>query len=298
MKQYLDILRNIVENGVPKQPVRVGPDGTVVKVENGTIGLANQVFSHDMKDGFPLLTTRKLPIRSTAVELEGFINGINSKAWYKERKCSYWDHWCNPLKIQERVLREGEPTLEVRKQWMREEDDLGNFYPMNWRGRGSNKTDQLLDIVKKLKNNPYDRRMICSAWFPDDIPNAALPSCHMIFNIVVYGNTLNLCWTQRSVDYICGAPANISSYALLLLLLCKVGNFEPGNLTGMLNDCHVYENHIEGAKEMLRREPKELPTLTITGQEGEEFDLFKWTHKDFFVYDYEPLEAIKFEVTV
>lgn len=309
MKEYLRILKNVLENGVPKQPVRFDSAGNAMPIENGTIGTFCEVFRHNMADGFPLLTTRKLPFRSTLIELEGFIKGITSKKWFIERGCNYWKWWASPPKVKDLLVER--PELS-QKQAQEIEDDLGPLgYSWGWRKFGQqygnpedlgqngveDGYDQLKTIADRLKQNPYDRRMVCSAWNPNQLDLCALPSCHYNWNVVVYGNKLNLVWNQRSADIICGIPQNISSYATLLLLLSKHANLEPGELVGTLHDCHLYNNLIEQTKVQLLREPKSLPTLEIPNN-GDSFDLFKWDHTQVILKDYNPHPPIKMEVTV
>jgi len=539
MKAYQNILRNVLEKGTPKQPVRFDSEGNPVPVENGTIGTFCEVFRHDMSEGFPLLTTKKMAFRSMCVELEGFIKGVTDKKWFQERKCKFWSEWSNPQKVQEvfdahngtlskREIQETENDLgpiygfqfrgfggysyklqytpkkynhsrypswkpkykivnkhtheiiedcgsddqnrplvfvkcgsgykkTVRKDhaqkvvkdpycitvcdigylgeinkikndhmysnlkktwshmmercynkkckeykyygekgvyvcdkwhcfanfykdvqvltgyvykqrdpnnysldkdhfssnvyspetcvWLPKEmntvyanlrffnacDPEGNYYyhisparfacehdldagKINACLRGERKShkgwifktdkdkglrfslpfDQLKSIADKLKENPYDRRMVCSAWNPSEIPFMALPACHVLSNVVVYGNKLNLVWNQRSCDLFLGIPMNIASYGLLLLLLAKHSGLEPGELVGTLHDCHLYENQIEQAKIQLKRTPLKLPTVRLT-HDG---DIFNWTHEDIVLDNYACHDKIAAEVTV
>lgn len=354
MKQYLDIVRNVLENGTEKLPERKLEGGR--KLDNATIGLPNQVFSHNMRDGFPLLTTKKMGLRNIAVELEGFIKGITSKRWYQERKCNIWDEWANPVAIEEfydnnytqpykKELAENEgccsidsnapPQLSsIRKYVAASVDDLGPIYGYQWRKFGQEYSyeveldpsdpydkrwfvydgirsnadtskgiytgyDQLKNIVETLKTHPADRRMVCSAWNPNQMHLMALPPCHFAWVVTVYNNELNLCWVQRSCDLGLGVPYNIASYALLLQLLAFQAGLACGNLTGILIDCHIYKNHINALKEQLTRTPKKLPQLLINNPSHPEgFDIFKWTHRDFATVDYLPHPPIKMDVTV
>lgn len=309
MKTYLDILRNIVENGTPKQPVRFGSDGKAVPVENGTIGTFMEVFRHDMSTGFPLLTTKKMAWKSIRVELEGFIKGITDKRWFQERGCGIWNEWSNPQHPDVKASLHKKNAQELC-------NDLGPIYGYQWRNfdahygpvdfyRGewedcsngvSKGSDQLATILERLRTNPYDRRMVCSAWNPNQIHMMALPPCHYAYNVVVYGKKLNLVWHQRSIDTCLGLPFNIASYALLLLLLAKEANLEPGELVGTLSDCHVYENHIAGAKLQLEREPRALPKVSIPdeGWTG----VLNWTWDKVVLEGYDPHPTIKMDVTV
>lgn len=278
MQAYLDIVDKVLTKG------RWKGNRTGVR----TLAVPNVHFSHDMSDGFPLLTTKKMAVKAMAVELEGFINGITDKQWYKDRGCNIWNEWKNPSQ--------------------HDENDLGPIYGYQWRRFDFPYThlilepaephianyDQLNTIIEKLKNNPDDRRLVCSAWNPNDIPSMALPPCHLLFVLTHIDGVLNLHWTQRSCDLMLGVPFNIASYALLLELLCKDANLTPGNLSGMLCDCHIYENHIEGAREQVNRIPTELPTLELLNWNG----IWKWTHKDIKIHNYNPQAKISLEVAV
>lgn len=300
--------------------------GQAVKVENGTIGLPNVIFSHDMGEGFPLLTTKKMPLRIIAVELEGFIKGITDKDWYRSRGCRIWDEWSNieaAKKLYEEwypdgppdvvdYYFEGKPSFEsVKKAVQAAATDLGPIYGYQWRRFGqqyndviedgradgvpvSVATDQFKYIADTLRSNPYDRRMVCSAWNPNQKHMMALPPCHYAFNAVVYGNELSLNWVQRSCDLMLGVPFNIASYALLLKLLARHANLRVGNLTGLLADCHIYDNQIDGAKQQLEREPRPLPRLFIPNNDGDSFDIFKWDHTQLELVDYDPHGKIDF----
>lgn len=345
MQGYLDIVRNVVNNGKWKKPVRRGTDGSEIVLPHDTLALPNQVFSHNMADGFPLLTTKKMPLRVILVELEGFIKGITSKKWYKDRNCNIWNEWANPKVVQEEYnsipveqKKEcGFPEKEYKLHLQKETDDLGPIYGYQWRNFGTQYgevtsrdfieggccpatgeyqqiydnvnglgyfdvkggTDQLKEIVDRLHENPYDRRMVCSAWNPNQIDQMALPPCHYAWNVTVIGDEINLAWVQRSVDTGLGLCFNIASYATLLLLLAKESGFKPGNLTGLLVDCHIYSNHIDKLKEQLEREPYKLPTLDILSKDDGKFSIFNWEHTDYILSGYESHSKIDFgEVTV
>lgn len=297
MKAYLDILRNIIENGIDKSPTRRNPTTNEVEVVDGgvkTIGLPNLVFSHNMKDGFPLATCRKMPFKSMSVELEGFIRGITSKKWYQDRNCFYWRNWCNPS-----LIPEGLDWAE-KKIFMEEEDDLGPIYGAQWAVfNGLGGCDQLWHIVDKLINSPDDRRMVCSAWNPNQFEEMALPPCHFAWSVTKYGNTLNLIYHMRSCDMIRGS--NISTYGLLLELLAATAGLTPGNLTGTFADAHIYDRDIEQTKELIKREPKTLPNIRFTNNSGqlkEKFHIFDWTYQDVELLNYNPHEAMKFAPVV
>lgn len=268
MKPYLEIVRQIIE--APDTAWKGNRTGVSAKSISGTM------FAHDMSEGFPLLTTKQMPLKMVAVELEFFIKGLRDKNWLKERGCHIWDEWCNP-----QLVPYG--TDDQSKAKMAAENDLGRVYGVQW--RDFNGVDQLKNVVDKLKSNPADRRMIVSAWNPSELNQMALPPCHLLFQVIVTGenfDVINLNWYQRSVDTMLGLPFNIASYALLLLLLAKEANMTPGRLCGMLGDTHIYENQFETAKEQLDREPYPLPTLDITGNAS----LFDWIHIQYQLNNY------------
>ena len=288
MKAYHKIVKTILEQGDHK-PNRTGVD---------TIAVAGTMFEHDMSHGFPLLTTKKVPFRLVASELEFFIKGITNKDWLRERKNYIWNEWCSPDKV---PYGHDEET----KKRMMAEPELGPIYGWQWRNFGAQYTafdqapegkgvDQLERLVRMLKTDPQDRRMIVSAWNPVDFHRMALPPCHYCFQVTVTGNKLNLLWNQRSVDTALGLPFNIASYGLLLHLLAKESGYKEGRLVGFLGDTHVYVNHIEGLQEQLQRETRTLPQLKT-----ENFNsIFDWQYKDSKVENYGPHPPIKFEIAV
>lgn len=288
MKSYLDIVRHVLEKGERKEN-RTGVDALTV---------AGIMFEHDMADGYPLLTTKKMPFKTMRVELEFFIKGLTDKEWLKERRCMIWNEWANPKKAPY-------GHDEASKQRMLEERDLGSIYGFQWRhfdapyeNFDSDYTDkgidQLAKVVETLKKNPNDRRMIVMAWNPKALPEQALPPCHYGFQVTVINGKLNLLWNQRSVDTMLGLPFNIASYALLLHLLAKEAGLQEGKLIGFLADTHIYVNHIDGAKEQLTREPKPLPRIKT-----ESFtSIFEWTGEQTVLEGYEPGEKIDFPIAV
>ncbi len=288
MKAYLDIVKRILDEGVLKHN-RTGVD---------TIAIPGAMFEHDMEKGFPLLTTKTVPFRLVASELEFFIKGITDKNWLIERNNHIWDEWCSPEKVK---YAHDEET----KKKMMEERELGPIYGWQWRNFGANYTshntppegngiDQLKKVVEKLKSDPDDRRMIVSAWNPVDFHRMALPPCHYSFQVTVINNKLNLLWNQRSVDTALGLPFNIASYGLLLHLLAKQSGLNEGRLVGFLGDTHIYKNHREGLKEQIARDPLPLPKIKT-----ENFtSIFDWKYDDSKIEDYEHHPTIKFEIAV
>jgi thymidylate synthase len=288
MKAYLDIVRKVLDTGFRKEN-RTGIDALTV---------AGAMFEHDMAAGFPLLTTKKVPFRLVASELEFFIRGITDKEWLREKNNHIWDEWCSPLKVPY-------GNDEAAKARMMEERDLGPIYGWQWRRFGAayagwNKTpegqgrDQLKEAVELLKKDSGSRRMIVSAWNPLDLGRMALPPCHYAFQLTVIDRRLNLLWNQRSVDVALGLPFNIASYGCLLHLLAKEAGLEEGKLIGFLGDTHIYVNHVEALREQLGREPRKLPVLKT----GKFTSIFDWSYGDSVVEAYDPHPAIKFDIAV
>jgi thymidylate synthase len=256
------------------------------------------MFEHDMSLGYPLLTTKSVPFRLVASELEFFIRGITDKDWLRKRNNHIWDEWCSPDRV---PYGHDEET----RRRMLQERELGPIYGWQWRHFGARYlrhdqppadagVDQLRQVVDQLRSDPDDRRMIVSAWNPVDFPRMALPPCHYCFQVTVIDGKLNLLWNQRSVDVALGLPFNIASYALLLHLLAKQARLGEGRLVGFLADTHIYVNHVDGLREQLSREPLGLPMLRT-----ERFtSIFEWRYEDSVVHDYRHHPKIAFEIAV
>lgn len=290
MKAYLDIVRRVLETGELK-PNRTGISAYTV---------AGALFEHDMSIGFPLLTTKKMPYRLVATELEFFIKGITDKKWLQDRNNHIWDEWCTPLKIP----YANDPET---KQRMLEERDLGTIYGWEWRHFGATYqnyqtdytgqgVDQLKKMVNTLKNDPTSRRMLVLAWNPLDVDKAVPPYCHYAFQVTVINGKLNLLWNQRSVDTMLGLPFNIASYATLLHLLAKETGLQEGKLVGFLADVHIYENHVEGAREQLTRDPNTYPLPRI--ETAPFTSIFDWKAEDTKILDYQSYPRIEFAIAV
>jgi len=288
MRTYLNIVKRILDEGIAKHN-RTGVD---------TITIAGAMFEHNMPEGFPLLTTKFMPLRLVASELEFFIRGISDKKWLQERDNHIWDEWCSPKLVPYAHDKE-------TKKKMLEERDLGPIYGWQWRHFGAEykdyKTDytgqgvdQLKRVVHLLKTNPDDRQMLVLAWNPMDIDKVIPPFCHYGWQVTVLNGRLNLMWNQRSVDVALGLPFNIASYGLLLHLLAKETGLKEGKLVGFLGDTHIYTNHVDGLKEQLNREPKKLPAINT-----KKFTtIFDWKYTDSEVENYQHHPRIKFEIAV
>ncbi|MBP6883629.1 MAG: thymidylate synthase [Candidatus Pacebacteria bacterium] len=290
MKAYLDIIKNTLENGT-KVPTRQGWDAYTT---------AGAFFEHDMSKGFPLLTTKKMPFRLIATELEFFINGITDKQWLIERNNHIWDEWAAPKKAPY-------GHDEASKKRMLEERDLGPIYGFQWRhfnaqyesydtdytGKGF---DQLKRLIEILKKEPRNRRMIVSAWNPLQLEEMGLPPCHYSFQVTVIDGKLNLLWNQRSVDTMLGLPFNIASYALLLHLLAKEAGLQEGRLVGFLADVHLFDKHVEGAREQLSRDPNKYPLPKIETENWK--SIFDWKAEDTKILDYQSYERIPLPIAI
>lgn len=290
MQAYHDILERVLKQGIWRN-TRTGIRALTI---------AGAMFEHDMAQGFPAVTTKKLALRVMMVELEAFIKGITDKRWFQERNCHIWDEWANPRKTPY-------GTSEEAKRIMKEELDLGPIYGFQWRHFGAEYegpiadytgkgVDQLSAIRRKLRENPDDRRMLVMAWNPTQLDQQALPPCHYGFQVTVLEGKLNLLWNQRSVDCGLGLPFNIASYALLLHLLAKEAGLEEGRLVGFLSDVHIYENHLDTIKTQLSRDPLKyaLPTVETNMPNG----LDHWTWEDTKIVGYQHYPHLTMDVAV
>ena len=288
MKAYLDIVQKILDHGFCKAN-RTGVEA---------LSIAGAVFEHDMAEGFPLLTTKKMPFRLVSSELEFFIRGITDKQWLTEQNNHIWDEWCSPAAVPY-------GNDELTREKMLNERELGPVYGWQWRNFGAgyiahnempegHGCDQLRNLTETLKTDPDNRRMIVSAWNPPDLSRMALPPCHYAFQVIVINGRLNLLWNQRSVDAALGLPFNIASYGCLLHLLAKEAGLSEGRLIGFLGDTHIYVNHVDGISKQLARQPRQLPKIKT-----ENFtSIFDWHYHDTVIEDYDPHPAIKFEIAV
>lgn len=298
MKAYHDILRQVLDEGVISED-RTG---------TGTTRTTGAMFKHNMQDGFPLMTTKKINPMTVFAELEWFIKGINSKQWLKDRNCNIWNSWCNPEKV---PYGHDEETQTK----MAEEDDLGRVYGVQWRDWGGypekiteqlddvtwrytfkdvSGIDQLKNSIEKLKTNPTDRRNIVMAWNPSELEQMALPPCHFGFQFTSDGDYLDLTWFQRSVDTFLGLPFNIASYGMLLELVAATVGMKSRYLVGQLVDVHIYINHFNQVKTQLSREPRALPKLLLPP----DLDIFEWEYDQYELVGYDPHPFIKAPIAI
>lgn len=264
MQPYLDLLRHVLENGHDKSD-RTG---------TGTRSVFGWQMRFDLSDGFPVLTTKKLHLKSIIYELLWFLRGETNIAYLKEHGVSIWDEWAD------------------------EHGDLGPVYGHQWRhwpARDGGEIDQIRGVLETLKNNPDSRRHIVTAWNPADIERMALPPCHCLFQFYVAGGRLSCQLYQRSADIFLGVPFNIASYALLTVMLAQVCGYRPGEFVHTLGDAHLYSNHFGQAQLQLMRGPRAKPTLWINPEVG---DLFAFRFEDFRLEGYDPHPHIPAPVAV
>lgn len=262
-----------------------------------TLSVSGCMIEYQMDNGFPLLTTKKMAWKTIRVELEGFIRGVTSKAWFQERGCNIWNEWCTPSKV---PYGHDDATLTA----MATEDDLGPIYGFQWRNFNGPYTsdstafkggvDQLKCAIEELKTNPNSRRIIVNSWNPQQLGEMALVPCHYSYQLLCNDGVLDLLWNQRSCDVFLGIPFNIASYALLLELIAKECGMKAGKLIGFLGDAHIYVNHLEQLEEQMKRKPFTPPTLKLDGYDS----IFDWEYNHATLDGYEYHAAIKGEVAV
>jgi thymidylate synthase len=264
MRQYLDLLRQILTTGT----VKTDRTGT------GTMSIFGPQMRFNLADGFPLVTTKKVHLKSIIYELLWFLQGDTNVAYLKEHGVKIWDEWAD------------------------ENGELGPVYGYQWRswpdGHGGH-IDQISQIIQQLKTQPDSRRMVVSAWNVADLPAMKLPACHALFQFYVANGKLSCQLYQRSADVFLGVPFNIASYALLTLMVAQVTGLQPGEFIWTGGDTHIYSNHIEQANLQLTREPRPLPQMRINPAVT---DIFGFKYEDFQLENYEPWPAIKAPVAV
>mgnify|MGYP002780016400 CR=1 FL=1 len=274
MKQYHDLVKHVLQNGTRKSD-RTG---------TGTISVFGYQMRFDLSEGFPMVTTKKLHLKSIIHELLWFLKGETNIAYLKENGVKIWDEWADA------------------------NGDLGPVYGHQWRNWNSEEIDQIAELIHTLKTNPDSRRMVISAWNPSVLPDtaksfsdnvangkAALPPCHAFFQFYVADSKLSCQLYQRSADIFLGVPFNIASYALLTMMVAQVCDLTPGEFIHTFGDAHIYSNHLEQLEIQLSREPKPLPKMILN---PEVKDIFAFTFDDFTLVGYEPWPHIKGEVAV
>jgi thymidylate synthase len=264
MKQYLDLMRHVMDTGTQKHD-RTG---------TGTISVFGYQMRFNLQDGFPLVTTKKLHLKSIIHELIWFLSGDTNIAYLKENGVRIWDEWADA------------------------DGNLGPVYGYQWRSwptPDGGHIDQISQVVNQIKNNPDSRRMIVSAWNVADVNQMALPPCHSLFQFYVLDGKLSCQLYQRSADIFLGVPFNIASYALLTMMMAQVCGLKYGDFIHTFGDAHIYNNHLEQAKLQLSRDPRPLPTMKINPDVK---DIFSFKYEDFTLENYDPHPHIKGIVAV
>jgi len=264
MRQYLDLMRTVLEKGTEKHD-RTG---------TGTLSIFGHQMRFDLADGFPLATTKKLHLKSIVYELLWFLRGDTNVRWLQEHGVSIWDEWAN------------------------EAGELGPVYGSQWRSwpaPDGGTIDQIAAVVEQIRRNPDSRRLIVSAWNPAEIDRMALPPCHCLFQFYVASGRLSCQLYQRSADIFLGVPFNIASYALLTTMVAQVTGFSPGEFVHTFGDAHLYLNHLEQTREQLERTPHPLPRMRIN---PDVHDIFAFGYEDFHLENYQAHPHIKAKVAV
>ncbi|HNP17629.1 MAG TPA: thymidylate synthase [Fulvivirga sp.] len=264
MKQYLDLMQDILDTGVQKGD-RTG---------TGTISVFGRQLRFDLSEGFPLLTTKKLHIRSIVYELLWFLNGDTNVKYLQDNGVSIWNEWAD------------------------ENGDLGPVYGHQWRSwptPNNGTVDQITNVINSIKNNPNSRRHIVTAWNPSEVDKMALPPCHALFQFYVADGKLSCQLYQRSADYFLGVPFNIASYALLVHMFAQQCDLEVGDFVWTGGDTHLYNNHLEQANQQLRRSTFPLPQLKIKRKPA---SIFEYQYEDFEIVNYEAHPSIKAPIAV
>ena len=264
MDAYLELLRDVLDNGVERSD-RTG---------TGTLGVFGRQLRFDLEQGFPLLTTKKLHLRSIIHELLWFLQGDTNVAYLQEHGVRIWN------------------------EWAREDGDLGPIYGKQWRAWGApngETIDQISNVLDQIRTNPTSRRMVVSAWNVGELADMALSPCHCLFQFFVAEGRLSCQLYQRSADVFLGVPFNIASYALLTMMIAQVTGLKPGDFVHTLGDAHLYANHLDQAREQLTRRPKSLPTMRMNPLVK---DIFAFRFEDFELVDYHPDAHIKAPISV
>ena len=264
MKAYLDLMQRVLDHGVDRGD-RTG---------TGTRSVFGHQMRFDLGQGFPAVTTKKLHLRSIIHELLWFISGDTNVRYLQDNGVRIWNEWAD------------------------ENGDLGPVYGAQWRSwptRDGGTIDQLGQVIEQIRTNPESRRLIVTAWNPADVPDMALPPCHLLFQFYVANGKLSCQLYQRSADIFLGVPFNIASYALLTMMIAQVCDLEPGEFVHTLGDAHLYHNHLEQAREQLTREPRPLPSMRI---HPERRVIDEFVFEDFELVDYDPHPHIKAKVAV
>lgn len=269
MDAYLSLVKDVLEHG--------GADSSDPRKDRtgvGTYSVFGRQLRFNLEHGFPLVTTKKVHLRSIIHELLWFLKGETNIKYLHENKVTIWDEWADP---------DGELGSVYGKQWR------------SWEGPSGKKVDQIKNLVEQIKNNPMSRRLLVVSYNPADLPEVAPPACHTLFQFYIKDDRMSLQLYQRSADLMLGVPFNIASYSLFLMMMAQVTGYKPYEFVHTFGDVHIYSNHVLGAKEQITREPRPLPTMKLNPAVN---NLFSFTYDDFTLEGYNPHEAIKFDIAV
>ncbi|XFA99330.1 thymidylate synthase [Candidatus Izemoplasma sp. B36] len=287
MKQYQDFLKHILKEGSDK------PDRT----NTGITSTFGYQMRFNLNQGFPLLTTKKVHLKSIIHELLWFVRGDTNLKYLADNKVRIWNEW--PYKkftqsedYNNETMKEYVELVRTDEAFAKKHGDLGPVYGKQWRDFSG--YDQLANVISEIKKNPNSRRLIVSAWNPPQLKDMALPPCHLLFQFYVKDNKLSLQLYQRSADAFLGVPFNIASYSLLLMMVAEVCHLEPYEFVHTIGDAHIYSNHLEQVNLQLSREPRKLPIMKIKHHDNIE----DYVYEDFELVDYNPYPLIKGKVAV
>lgn len=293
MKQYLDLIKYVLENGKPKGD----------RTNTGTISTFGYQMRFDLSEGFPLLTTKKVHLKSVIHELLWFLQGETNIKYLVDNNVRIWNEW--PYAIYKKsdeflgeTMQEFIEKVKNDSEFAKKHGNLGPVYGYQWRnylGPDGKKVDQVQELITMIKTNPNSRRLIINAWHPALIQDMALPPCHMMAQFYVHDNKLSCQLYQRSADIFLGVPFNIASYALLTMMVAQVCDLELGDFVHTLGDAHIYNDHLEQVNLQLTRKPRKLPKMVINKNVK---DIFSFKYEDFELKEYNPHPKITGKVSV
>lgn len=293
MKQYLDLIKYVLENGKPKGD----------RTNTGTISTFGYQMRFDLSEGFPLLTTKKVHLKSVIHELLWFLQGATNIKYLVDNNVRIWNEW--PYAIYKKsdeflgeTMQEFIEKVKNDSEFAKKHGNLGPVYGYQWRnylGPDGKKVDQVQELITMIKTNPNSRRLIINAWHPALIQDMALPPCHMMAQFYVHDNKLSCQLYQRSADIFLGVPFNIASYALLTMMVAQVCDLELGDFVHTLGDAHIYNDHLEQVNLQLTRKPRKLPKMVINKNVK---DIFSFKYEDFELKEYNPHPKITGKVSV
>lgn len=288
MKQYLDLCKHVLENGTDKSD-RTG---------TGTRSVFGYQMRFDIKEGFPLLTTKRVYLKAILHELLWFLAGDTNIKYLVDNDVKIWNEWPyeafkKSTDYQNETLEEFVEKIKTNEEFAKKHGELGPVYGKQWRDFFG--VDQIKEVIRQIKETPDSRRIIVSAWNPKELPDMALPPCHAFMQFYVINNKLSLQLYQRSGDIFLGIPFNIASYSLLLMMVAQVTDLEVGEFVHTIGDAHIYHNHFDQINLQLSREPRKLPKMVIN---KEVKSIFDFKYDDFTLEDYNPHKSIKGVVAV